>query len=826
MEELYFNDIKIELPENTISQTKQVNDIGDVKDRQSNYSNNIKIPKTDKNVATFEMLGIAGNVTVIPYNEIKIKYTIDGIELISNGTGIVKNTNDYYNLVIYDGNINLSDTIGSKQLRTLDWSSYNHQLTNATYVSGVNKTSGYIYSFADFYDGLGNINIDRQIPSLFVHTIWNEIFTQNGLTYSGNIFTDADFKSRIFTPSKGYDTTIVSGANVNQSTNIGNGNINYVDSVPTQHIDVVKSGTFTDSGDYVLNLIGTINRDAADLVTITVKANNVVVFTKVLYNTSGINESTFNESLSLSQGNGDTYSVEILTASEEFPHDYRVFLNWNITTLSIDILPKYVNIDFATMFSDETQLAFVKDIMQHFGILFKRQRNTDNYEFTTIKELLNDTLNADDWSDKYSSVTNESYKSGYAQINYGKYIYDDLNTNIEQTFADGQIDVSDVNIQATKTLFTSIFKASNFADGSLQYFKCKAWELDDEEIIQPLENGLRLFKKTEELKTISYGWSDSLSKITDTITVSYLDFTDQDYQSEFDNYYSEFNAVLNNYKKITINCNLSLIDIYELDFFKLKYFKQLGRYYYLNKVLSFKKNRITKVELIEVRGFTPTELPVGSMVARLTSGSTVLANLTKYSGKLLKARLTGGSNMSATLTKYISVNLVAHLTSGSTMSAIMNKEVECCGIESVVAGTNVTIDVTDPKNPIINSDVVNYDVWVIAFSDETTAITAGVNKVEFQMPNYATTLTDVSCSFKTAPTTSAITIDLNEGGTSVLSTKLTVDANEKTSETAAITRVISDSSLAANAVITIDVDTADTGGTSAGGKLMLYFQKV
>jgi hypothetical protein len=34
----------------------------------------------------------------------------------------------------------------------------------------------------------------------------------------------------------------------------------------------------------------------------------------------------------------------------------------------------------------------------------------------------------------------------------------------------------------------------------------------------------------------------------------------------------------------------------------------------------------------------------------------------------------------------------------------MNKEVECCGIESVVAGTNVTINVTDPKNPIISAD--------------------------------------------------------------------------------------------------------------------------
>ena len=119
----------------------------------------------------------------------------------------------------------------------------------------------------------------------------------------------------------------------------------------------------------------------------------------------------------------------------------------------------------------------------------------------------------------------------------------------------------------------------------------------------------------------------------------------------------------------------------------------------------------------------------------------------------------------------------------------------------------------------------NSQVWVVAFSDESTVITVGNNKVEFQMPNYPTTLMGVSCSLKTAPSESTMQIDLNEGDTSVLSTKLTIDATEKTSETAAIPTVISDANLAANAVMTLDVDTADTGGTSAGGKLMIYWKK-
>lgn len=119
------------------------------------------------------------------------------------------------------------------------------------------------------------------------------------------------------------------------------------------------------------------------------------------------------------------------------------------------------------------------------------------------------------------------------------------------------------------------------------------------------------------------------------------------------------------------------------------------------------------------------------------------------------------------------------------------------------------------------------DFLEFKFSDETTAIDAATGKVWITMPNYATTLTDISAAVTTAPTTSAITIDVNEGTSpvSLLSTKITIDATEYTSEDAATPPVISDSSLAANARISVDVDTADSGGTSTGGSIILYYNK-
>lgn len=100
----------------------------------------------------------------------------------------------------------------------------------------------------------------------------------------------------------------------------------------------------------------------------------------------------------------------------------------------------------------------------------------------------------------------------------------------------------------------------------------------------------------------------------------------------------------------------------------------------------------------------------------------------------------------------------------------------------------------------------------VACSDETTDITAGAAKVTFRMP-YAMTLTAVRASLTTAQATGSIfTVDINENGTSVLSTKLTIDNTERTSTTAATPAVISDSALADDAEITIDVDQIGTTG--------------
>jgi hypothetical protein len=129
-------------------------------------------------------------------------------------------------------------------------------------------------------------------------------------------------------------------------------------------------------------------------------------------------------------------------------------------------------------------------------------------------------------------------------------------------------------------------------------------------------------------------------------------------------------------------------------------------------------------------------------------------------------------------------------------------------------------DAFDKANDNFTELYANWEMTVAA-SDETTALTTGTAKVTFRMSR-AITLTAVRGSLSTAQSAGSIlTVDINEAGTTVLSTKLTIDNTEKTSVSAATPAVISDSSLADDAEMTIDIDQVGDG-TAKGLKVTLY----
>jgi hypothetical protein len=109
----------------------------------------------------------------------------------------------------------------------------------------------------------------------------------------------------------------------------------------------------------------------------------------------------------------------------------------------------------------------------------------------------------------------------------------------------------------------------------------------------------------------------------------------------------------------------------------------------------------------------------------------------------------------------------------------------------------------------------------VALSDETTALTTGAGKAVIHVPR-AYTISSVYAELRTAASTGVTTFDINVGagaGATILSTKLTIDATEETSATAATPAVVSNSALAVNSRVTFDIDAVGTG--AAGAKVWL-----
>ena len=155
-------------------------------------------------------------------------------------------------------------------------------------------------------------------------------------------------------------------------------------------------------------------------------------------------------------------------------------------------------------------------------------------------------------------------------------------------------------------------------------------------------------------------------------------------------------------------------------------------------------------------------------------------------------------------------------------------------IELTDSGGNVSTVIQAPTTilgPVIGDGVSGvgsfatyitetYETIIASVTGEDGNASTGTGKVTFRMP-YAMTLTDVRASVKTAPTGATIICDLNESGSTVLSTKVSIDAGEKTSTTAATPPVISDSALADDAEMTIDVDQVGSGTAGVGLKFYL-----
>jgi len=205
----------------------------------------------------------------------------------------------------------------------------------------------------------------------------------------------------------------------------------------------------------------------------------------------------------------------------------------------------------------------------------------------------------------------------------------------------------------------------------------------------------------------------------------------------------------------------------------------------------------------------------------LTSGATIstVAGLTLTSPTLTTPALGTPSALIGTSI----TGTASGLTSGNvTTNANLTGDVTSSGNATTIAVDAVDIAMlsaggTASSSTYLRGDnqwgaVSSTESMIISASDELTSLTVGTAKTTFRMP-YAFTLTAVKVSLTNTSTSGNPTIDINESGTSILSSPVAITAGQKTA-----TASVSDTSLANLAEMTVDIDVA---GTNASG-LKIY----
>ena len=150
--------------------------------------------------------------------------------------------------------------------------------------------------------------------------------------------------------------------------------------------------------------------------------------------------------------------------------------------------------------------------------------------------------------------------------------------------------------------------------------------------------------------------------------------------------------------------------------------------------------------------------------------------------------------------------------SGVITSCTGTPTLTATNITGLVATTGLTATGTKDSTTFLRGDdtwatVPSTESMIVSASDETTALTTGTAKTTWRMP-YAFTLTAVKVSLTTTSSSGNPTIDINESGTSILSSPVAITAGQKTA-----TATVGDPSLANLAEMTIDIDVAGTGAT-------------
>lgn len=618
-----------------LAQTKQVNDIASLSNRNSNYTLPLKFLRTANNVRIIESVFNVGNQSNLPYqkNQCDIIDAETGLHFIYRGIAVLTETKaKEYLISVHDGIIDFYKKIENVTISEIGVPELNH-VKNITNIieTWTDQSLPYRYILAD-YNGKNittqnaNINIDYQVPSALCSYIWNRIFEVIGFDYVGSVFQHEKFLNLWMSYPKPAPTTTPQKLLVTNQPAIirtdeiqyavGNGiyygSISYVNFFPNPNSFDSDMYSFTQgtqqAGTYRLSF--TAGSFSLSNPTRTSSRVKIIVYDSLGQQVSSnyINISNANY-IDLQLNLGDRIGIGLVFQDSDLPFNGQSSpfayneLSGTLPSLTFEKIQGY-SLGFDEAFIDYKVSDFIKEILIHFALTPYKDKYTNQIRFLTLYEVLQNQ-NIEDWSNKFIEKTSEKYKFGnYAKRNQFKYKYNDEG----QKHNDGFITINNENLQDEITVHQSKIYSperlkSQFLNGSNVY---KIWEknVKDDSTIEYKDLDSRFyFLRAERINSQITLGSDLLGgsqSVSFYFRESYFRLAFKDVISDW---YKPIKSIFDKAKLVDIDFWLTKKDIYNFDFAKLIYVDKLSSYYLVNKIPNFVKGRKTKVECIEVDYF-------------------------------------------------------------------------------------------------------------------------------------------------------------------------------------------------------------------------------
>lgn len=587
----------------------QVNNIGELKDRQCDYSQSLTLPPTHNNCKSFGYANEADVPTEIPYRRFDCRLFSNESVIAGKGSYLVLDGFDDGNFKaqILSGNADLFNELGQKKMSELNLGFYQLGSEDFGY-----QTSDYVIARSKVIRGdstWSDSTIDKILPFAWLKNAIEKLLLARGFSLVTNL-TSADWADKTIsccTKKPSANTFTPFHGSASGSTTSSSSSPRYLSWFTISNNGYNTLFVEPIAGNLYGKLVWKPKINGSGRLTLNVLFNNAG--TEIYVMIDSLTETLFEETV-VSTTNGEVYdliqNIDI-TDSEEITI---TILN-NTTTVASGIsaiatinnlwseeIPVGGNLYISNNMGFETQLDFFKCFVLLFGITVLVDNDQKIVYCYTTKQLYDNKSVAIDWSNKLDTRKKEtSFKiEGYAKRNYIAFeTYEDELIKLSEK---GSFTIDDDKLETEKTLFTIALESAvnysqKFVTAPLSVAYIPLWTKEVDQV-------------TEEVTYKFEGGKPHICSIDTAITTMYA--TNIEIQHFVLTYYNKLADMLDQLKKIECSFNLTDEDVEKYKSiqdgmpctFIPVYINHYGRFFYINKIKNFVSRNLTKCELIKL----------------------------------------------------------------------------------------------------------------------------------------------------------------------------------------------------------------------------------